>query len=325
MNKLCLLSCLILAVSAHAQSAPRVAFVGDQFVYAWQQSAAFKSNPNWIGAGIPITFGYTNSQVVAAGFPAVLSKHPDYVFLQLGQADMAGGNSPATTFGMEWEDAAIGIIDVVQVAKKANAKIIIGNLVGNDYMNSWLQTFAQNENIPLVNFADPLSVGCYQGGCPLLDPNGSGDSPWNISVPNAAGYQVITKMAQAAIATYGLKIKSGYLSNVETYSGGPPNNLPTPATNINTVAVGASLQFTPMATWSDGVTRPITNRPYGGPSGTWWSSNPKVAAVNQQGFVYAYTPGTATIWFESTTGQTFSPWGMTVDQWYGNFVPAPIY
>jgi hypothetical protein len=38
--------------------------------------------------------------------------------------------------------------------------------------------------------------------------------------PSAAGFQLITQMAQTAIATYSLKIKSGYLSDLETNSGG---------------------------------------------------------------------------------------------------------
>lgn len=319
------LACLTLAVSAHAQSAPKVIFVGDQFTYAWQQSAAFKANPNWIGSGTPLTFTYGNSGAVAAAFPAVLSKHPDYVFLQTGQADLAEGNSSATKWGMKYENTAVGIIEIVQMAKRANVKIILGNLVGGGFMDGWLQAFALNENVPIVNFADVLNVGCNSQGCPLLDPNvsPSGEDIWGITVPNVAGYQAITQMAQTAIATYSLKIKGGYLNDVETFDGA--NILATPQSNINTVVPGATLQFTPQATWTDGVTRPMTNVPYGGGVlGTWWSSNPKVVAVDQHGLVSAYIPGTALIWFESATGQTFSPWGVTVVQWPVN-ITAPVY
>jgi hypothetical protein len=219
MNKLCLLACLALAVSAHAQSAPKVVFVGDQFTYAWQQSAAFKANPNWIGAGTPLTFSYANSFAVAAAFPGVLSQHPDYVFLETGSADLVGGNSSATKEGMKFEGTASEIISIVQMAKKANVKIIIGStglgLEGDDeslgFLGSWLQDFAHNENVPIVNFT-PLYVGCdSQGQCPLLDPNPSPSDggPFSITVPNAAGFRVITQMAQAVIATYSLKIKVG--------------------------------------------------------------------------------------------------------------------
>jgi hypothetical protein len=60
---------------------------------------------------------------------------------------------------------------------------------------------------------------------------------------------------------------------------------------------------------------------------TWWSSNPKVMDVNQQGFAYAYTSGTAQIWFKSASGNTFSPWTMTVVGWYQTEfnIPPPVY
>jgi hypothetical protein len=190
---------------------------------------------------------------------------------------------------MQFEEAAAGIISIVQMAKKAKVKIIIAN-INDDFTDTWLQAFAQNENVSIVNFADVLSKGCgYSQGqyCSLYDPNPSPSDggPSTITVPNVAGFQAITQMAQTAIATYSLKIKGGYLSDVETFNGA---NVPhTPQTNINTVVPGATLQFTPQATWTDGVTRPMTNVPYGGVLGTWWYSNPKVVAVDQHGVASA--------------------------------------
>jgi len=139
------------------------------------------------------------------------------------------------------------------------------------------------------------------------------------------GYEFMTQMAQTAIATYGLTIKGGYLSSMLTDA----LIIGESVYQVNSVAPGQGIQFTPQATWSDGVTRPMWNLPYQGAFntaslGTWWSSNPKVMAINQQGHAIAYTSGTAQIWFKSATGQTFSPWTMTVyGGWYG--VPEPIY
>ena len=50
------------------------------------------------------------------------------------------------------------MIEMVQMAQKANAKVILGNIVPNnaycrDHYNGWLLTFAQATNIPIVNFA----------------------------------------------------------------------------------------------------------------------------------------------------------------------------
>jgi hypothetical protein len=326
-----LLSCLALAVSANAQTAPKVAFVGDQFTYVWQQSTSFKANPNWIGAGTSSTCClYGTSLSVAAAFPAVLSQHPDYVFLETGESDLVEGNSSATRWGMKFETAAEGIISVVQAAKNANVKIIIAN-INDGFTDTWLQGFAQNENIPIVNFGDALGKACLyvQGPCPVSwyqSPSNGG--PFSIMVPNDAGFQIVTEMAQAAIATYSLRIQGGYLSDLLTYSGdADPNTYPSVRTNINTVSPGATVQFTPKATWTDGVTRPMTNVPYGGVLGTWSSSNPKVVGIDQHGFASAYTPGTATIHFTSATGQVFSPWGMTVVQCYAGEldIPAPVY
>jgi Bacterial Ig-like domain (group 2) len=330
MNKLPL-ACLAIAMSAHAQTVPKVAFVGDQFTYVWQQSAAFKANPNWIGTAIEHEFGYAASEGVAAAFPAVLNQHPDYVFLETGRSDLAEGNSPAAKVGLQFEDAAIGIIDIVQMAKKANVKIIIAN-IGDPFTDTWLQAFAQNENVPIVNFGDALNKACIyaQGPCSVyaVDLSPENGNPFSIQVPNDAGFKIITQLAQTAIETYSLKIKSGYLSDLETFAGYLGfDTLPNPPTNQNSVSPGATLQFTPQATWTDGVTRPMTNVPYGGVLGTWSSSNPKVVGIDEHGFASAYTPGTATIHFTSATGQVFSPWGMTVVQWYaGEFnIPGPVY
>jgi hypothetical protein len=223
------------------------------------------------------------------------------------------------------------------MAKKANVKIIIGS---DGFGGGWLQDFANNESVPFVNFGGPLNAACpesirVQGQCPIL----TGDSSpadaylWSITVPTAAGFQLITQMAQTAIATYSLKIKGGYLSDLETNSGGYGTDAyattyPSVLTNVNTISPGGIIQFTPQATWTDGVTRPMLNVPIGGVLGTWSSSNPKIAAVDRNGVVNAYSPGTTTIHFTTAAGQVFSPWGLTVSQWYGTefgVIPGPVY
>src|SRR5882757_8931083 len=128
MNKLCLLSCLALAVSAHAQSAPKVVFTGDRFMYNWQQSAAFTSNKNWIGAGLD-SFGSTffASTYVAADFQRVLNQHPAFVFIETGSSDVFW-QIDSTPLGAEWPDAARSIVQMVDMAQKAGVKVILGNI-----------------------------------------------------------------------------------------------------------------------------------------------------------------------------------------------------
>jgi hypothetical protein len=126
-------------------------------------------------------------------------------------------------------------------------------------------------------------------------------------VPNDAGYALITQMARIAVQTYSLTIKSGYLSNMETVNFGQPL-----APQVNNVTEGTTVQFNPVAQWSDGVSRPMLNQDYNGLKGTWSSTNPAVMYVNQQGQAFAYGVGKADIWFRSASGVYFSPWTMTV-------------
>jgi hypothetical protein len=332
-----LLSCLVLAVSANAQTGPKVVFVGDLFTYNWQQSAAFKANQNWIGQGLSTTNWVDASTSVAGSFQTALNQHPAMVFIETGSSDISV-QFDSQPLGAEWEVAADAIIQMVQMAQKANVKVILGNVAASgyngDYFNGWIQTFAQAEGIPVVNFAYWLFNGCASvippptqystAPCVLLTPSTPGVP--GVPVPNDMGYAFITQMAQTAIATYGLNIKSGYLSDMVIESAPDSSNV----YQVNSVQTGVGVQFTPQVTWSDGINRPMLNIPYvafnTASMGTWWSTNPKVMAVNQQGHAVAYTSGTATIWFRSASGVTFAPWTMTVYGWYADLgVQEPVY
>jgi hypothetical protein len=141
-----------------------------------------------------------------------------------------------------------------------------------------------------------------------------------------AGFALLTQMAQTAIATYSLTIKGGYLSDVELWEevpgedlccGGPGPGIPpfgTTTPNVNTVTVGHALLFTPQATWSDGVTRPMLNQNFDRMQGIWSSSNPNVMYINQQGQALSIGPGTTSISFITASGSRFSPWTMYVQE-----------
>ena len=331
------LSLSVFSITANAQSLPKVVFTGDQFTYSWQQSASFQANKNWIGAGvpgIPNGPGGMGSGTVLSEFQTnVINQHPAFVFVDTGATDIAW-QSDSTPYGLSWESAADDIIAIVKMAQTAGIKIILGNIVTggfqSDHFNGWLQAYAQAENIPIVNFQSALMTGLNG---PYCEPCAYLPSPLELTngatpmlLPTDAGSQIMTQMAQTAIATYGLTIKGGSLRDVQSVDGLNDGEQPL-VPNVNTVAIGAGVQFTPQATWSDGVTRPMTNIPYGGVLGTWISSNPKVMTVNQQGFAIAFTPGTTSIRFTTTSGHTFSPWTMTVFAAYPGppEVPVPTY
>jgi hypothetical protein len=339
-----LLSCLALAVSANAQTAPTVVFTGDNATYGWQQSSSFTANKNWIGAGLQYGDGWNwgFTQDVLNNFQTnVISKHPNFVFIETGLDDVAM-ETDDMPYGAEWQDATVPLIQMVKMAQAAGIKVILGNIIvggadGDPYdsfksnhFNGWLQAFATAENIPIVNFQQALVEGAIARFCtPCSTTPFINYPPTGPPVPTATGYALMTQMAQTAIATYGLMIKSGYLSNVVAVSpiplddGGVTADQP----NVNQIASGGGIQFIPQAVWSDGVTRPMINAPYGGVQGIWTSSNQKVMGIDQQGFTYAWTAGNTTIRFTTNNGVTFSPWGMTVgsnDLPYPG-LPEPVY
>jgi hypothetical protein len=345
MNKLCVLACLLVSVAATAQTSPKVVFVVDQALSSWLTSPSFAANPNWIAA--PVWREYSGVGYFQTN---VINQHPTYVFVDIATYAML---QPGYTHGLsnDWSDVVSALQPLVQMARAANIKVILGNAViehanrvpmpnqpyfvgtvSGDVINTWLQSYGTANNIPVVNFEYWLANGCYgvvatpfSGDCTLANPVEDDTGVPDLLTPTALGYQFMTQMTQTAIATYGLTMRGGYLSNVMTVSGYDPDGIGSgpPAAQVNKIQAGANVQFTPQATWSDGVTRPMLNVPYGGALGTWWSTNANVMSVNQQGLAYAYSPlltypaqgtSTAQVWFKSATGQTFSPWGMTVYQ-----------
>jgi hypothetical protein len=318
MNKLILTFCLVLVVPVGAQT---VVFTGDHVAYTWQATPQFLGNSNWIGAGVNVCCYSGGSGAVEAAFQAnVINQHPAFVFITTGEADLETIHDPVP-IGVAWDNYAQAIMQMVSMAEKAKIKVIIGNTPALGYnaqtLNVWLGQYAAANHIPVVNFHDAL---CQ---CTGITPDLSNyPSIYQLTTENdsyvaydisPAGYALMTQMAQAAIATYGLTIKSGYLSNVNTI----PANLYAPLTSqVNSVIEGEQITFTPLAKWSDGVVRPMLNQDYNGLKGTWTSSNPFVMTINEQGQATAYGAGKATISFRSASGVAFSPWVMTVGQMY---------
>jgi hypothetical protein len=327
MNKVWLIACLALSIAANAQTAPKVVFIGDDFTYLWQTTPQFTANKNWTGAAIPATNpGGGSGQVLEIFQTAVINRHPAFVQIMVGGSDIGNVNGFSNPLGYVWQQWEQNLAQMVEMAQKADIKVILGNITSSpgipnpnpaatQFLNTWLADYGQANNIPVVNYHDAL---CECVGS--TSPNDTFAIPLSVqppnpdeasSTPNASGYALITQMAQIAIQTYGLTIKGGYLSNVIPNNEFNPGSEP-PLTQQNDVSAGQVVDFTPQATWSDGVTRPVLNSDYNGLKGVWTSSNPKVMYVNQQGQAFAYTAGTTTISFKTESGIPFSPWIMTV-------------
>ena len=319
-----LLSCLALTLSAHAQSAPKVIFFGDGYTAAWPLPAG----SNWINEGVAgfNLDGLTSYGAAAAFQSDVVSQHPAIVHIMVGANNLSGDES--------WQyDIPSYIRDIdtmVDQAKAANIKVILGNITPNvggwgepiTAMNAALAAYGAANDIQVINYYDalcgcvsstgsgPMVVGgVYVNG--LLEP-GPGSNPVFDAglLPTAAGYALMTQMAQTAIANLTATLNSGWLQD-ETLTS--PNYFQT-YSNVNTVSSGQSLQFTPIGLYSDGSQQPQLNTSYSGSSGTWSSSNPLVMYVNRSGKASALTPGTAIIKYTSRNGIHFSEWVMYVQQ-----------
>ena len=198
-------------------------------------------------------------------------------------------------------------------------------------MNSVIASYGAANHIPVINYGDALCVcvGSVSGSAFSLVPTGSsfgypvgGTGPLIVPstypalttgsylTPSAAGYSVMTQMAETAISTLSLTLKGGWLSDVQQQNSNEGINAPTP--NVNTVYPGAVLQFTPVGLYSDGSQQPLVNSNFQGSSGTWTSSNPLVMYVSQTGETWALSPGTAIIHYVTPSGVPFSEWIMYV-------------
>jgi hypothetical protein len=220
---------------------------------------------------------------------------------------------------------------MVKQAQAANIKVVLGlepldEQSGNAELaliNAVIAGYGAANHIPVVNYGDTL-CGCTiesgsTGGSTFLnvvnfgfttDPKDQQDGG---IVPSATGYALMTQMAETAIATVNnpsLTLQSGYLQNIQAPSPGVDNVGPT---NVNNVATGSLLQFTPYGSFSDGSLHVLSNTTAGSNNyGTWSSSNPLVMSVSQEGLAFATTAGTAIIHFTAANGVHISEWIMTV-------------
>jgi hypothetical protein len=307
----------LVSVAATAQTAPKVVFVGEYFTPAWQTTPQFTANKNWIGTGEPDPDYPGGSDDVLADFQTdVINQHPAFVHIMTGFGDLSA-ISDSTPQGLVLQGWVANLEEMVAMAQKAHIKVILGNIptdfpdnaYGIQLFNAWLDQYGQANHIPVVNYHDALCQ-CVGSTMPYdIFATNLGVPNLAEQTPSEAGYSLVTQMAQTAIATYGLTLKGGYLSNVDLNF----DQLEQPETpQVSTVANGSPVIFTAQARWSDGVVRPFMNQDFDGLQGIWTSSNPAVMYINQQGQAVAYGLGQTTISFRSASGVPFSPWIMTV-------------
>jgi hypothetical protein len=221
---------------------------------------------------------------------------------------------------------------MVKEAEAANIKVILGTTPpgSNSYLsgyttqiNAAIAGYGAAHNIPVIDYAD-LLCGCASLNTtnplslysPAINtfmvaaPNVVPEPDTNGVLPSTAGYALMTQLAETAIATENLTLRSGWLQDVEIgneTSGGASK------ANVNTVSPPATVQFTPIGYYNDGSQHPLLNTSINGSNGTWTSSNPEVMNINQKGLTWALSSGTTIIRYTAPDGLAFSEWVMYVN------------
>jgi hypothetical protein len=308
------------ALAAPAPAPPKVVFIGDWVTQNW--AAEMSPYPNWINEGSFIASGIPEGTAAGtlARFQAdVVSLHPAIVHIMVGGDDSLEGTA--------LPDFVASIAAMVQEAKAANIKVILGN---EPCATSFLYTaavagYGATNNIPVLNYGGALCPGNslsqgtaigYAWAAPASEEPGYFllEDYEGYPSPSEVGYLVMNQMVQSAITaiTTNPKLKGGYLQNVEqpaTLVFPPPVPI---AVNVNTVTLGSVVQFAPSGYYSDGSTQVLFNTDLAGSNGTWTSSNPLVMFISPSGQSWAITPGTAIIHYTAPNGVAFSEWIMYV-------------
>jgi hypothetical protein len=320
---LALLSIAFFSASA-STPAPRVVFIGDWVTYSWD--AAFAANPNWINQGTPGQglLGNGNSADTLARFQSdVVILHPAIVHIMIGSSD--ADEDDDAMYRLTFSNFLSNLDSMVKEARAANIQVILGiepqNLAFGgpiEPINSILANYGAANKIPVINYGDALcgcvgATGAISVGYDFASQNAlmvpATDQIGTALIPSATGYALMTQMAEAAINTIHATVERGYLQNIQQANDNEDNG---PTFNVDTVNVGAVVQFTPRALYSNGSVQPILNSNFAGSSGTWTSSNPLVMYVSQKGLAWSLSTGKAIITYTSPTGIRFSEWVMNI-------------
>jgi hypothetical protein len=304
--------------------APKVVFIGDWVTYSWD--GAFAANPNWINRGTPGQglLGNGNSAETLARFQAdVVNLHPAIVHIMIGSSD--ADEDDDAMYRLTYSNFLSNLDSMVKEARAANIQVILGiepqNLAFGgpiEPINSIVANYGAANKIPVVNYGDALcgcvgSTGAISVGYDFASQNAlmvpATDQIGTALIPSATGYALMTQMAEAAINAIHATVERGYLQNIEQANDNENNG---PTSNVDTVNVGAVVQFTPRALYSNGSVQPILNSNFAGSSGTWTSSSPLVMYISQKGLAWSLSPGKAIITYTSPNRIRFSEWVMNI-------------
>jgi hypothetical protein len=327
---LLLSSLLPIATEAATPPAPKIAFVGDWLTTGW--SATFPAN--WINESNPVDASPSIAQQTAAA----IALKPSLIHIMIGSAYWDDDAS----YNLVTAELETDLTQAILSAQAARIPVFVGMVplqcTGPEAVSSMdfiAYAVATKYNVPTINYSGAFSnaqvgysgsVNGTSGGTaqeftgPFFTPTNTGTSYNSYSTyqPTAAGYAIMTMMAQTAFATVNAQPKSLYLQDTLLQGnecGSGCSNVP----NVNTASPGNTVQFYPVITYTNGVTQQaaLNVNFITGLNGTWTSSNPLVGTVNQSGEFWAFNEGTTTVTFTLPNG-VWNEWIMYV----GALVPG---
>jgi lysophospholipase L1-like esterase len=181
-----------------ASPAPkRIVFMGDSITEGWAREPFIKDNPTYIGRGIS---GQTSPQMLVRFRSDVVALMPAIVHIMAGTNDVAQNTGPETVGEIEGY-----IKSMVELALANKIKVILASIPpAKEFywhrglepasqiraINGWLREYAASRGLAYIDY---WSVLATTDGA--MKPEYSADGVH----PNAAGYEAMRPLAQAAI------------------------------------------------------------------------------------------------------------------------------
>jgi len=176
----------------------RVVFMGDSITQAWATLDPGRFTHDVIDRGIA---GQTTPQMLLRFRADVIDLHPAVVHILAGTNDVAGNTGPTSIQAIE-----NNIQSMVELARAHHIRVILGSITPvSRYpwrpeiqpvdtirtLNDWLKTYARQNGLVYADYFSALDDG-HRGFIARLALDGVH--------PNAAGYAVMDKLANQAIA-----------------------------------------------------------------------------------------------------------------------------
>ena len=188
------------ALKSPAPEENRVVFFGDSITDIWHLDEYFPSKP-YINRGIG---GQTTPQMLVRFRQDVIDLHPKVVIILAGTNDIAGNTGP-----MRLQDVEANYASMAELARAHDIQLIYSSVLPvHDYTPRAHDFFAQRSPAKILELNRWLKNYCATNGCLYLDYFNSmvddkGLMKKDLSDdglhPNAAGFKVMTPLAEAAI------------------------------------------------------------------------------------------------------------------------------